>query len=249
MATNLPASVPDGVAYVQGFEEGQKLTLTGVDGTQVIVTAKVFNDVPFGMLMVSDPTMQKLVKEPGVMGYWIKVKDRGEMAGMQSELTPLLINTPVSLGGGALLAGLITTVLDIMLLVVSALLGVAVVIALVGVANTLGLSVIERTRESALLRALGMKRSALRLMLLIEAILLALVGTLVGLVGGAFFAWLGIQGVFRTVGVPTDQLKFAVNPWQTLILLGVAVLCAGLASILPGRRAASASPTEALAAE
>ena len=57
-----------------------------------------------------------------------------------------------------------------MLIVLSALLGVAVLIALVGVANTLGLSVIERKRESALLRALGMQKAGLRRMLLVEAL-------------------------------------------------------------------------------
>ena len=68
------------------------------------------------------------------------------------------------------MASILTQVMDVMLIVLTALLGVAVVIALVGVGNTLGLSVIERQRESALLRALGMQRGGLRLMLLVEAL-------------------------------------------------------------------------------
>lgn len=250
VATTLPASVPDGVAYTSGpYEDGSQLTVTLDNGTSVTLTIKTYNEVGYGYLLVSEQTMDTLVAQPGVMGYWIKAKDRGQMAEMQSELVPILINSPVAIGGGALLADLINTVLDVILLVVTGLLAVAVTIALVGVANTLGLSVIERTRESALLRALGMKRASLRIMLLIEAILLAIVGTLVGLVGGSFLAWMGIRGVFRTVGIPVEDLKFDINPWQTLILLGVAVLFAALASILPGRRAASASPTEALNTE
>ena len=251
VAETMPASIPDDVAYVAPdvLDQGQKVTVKALDGSTITLTPREFNDIPWGALMVSESTMKKLVAEPGVMGYWIKVDNRDEVPAMVEQILPVAMSGQVALGGGAMMAGLINQVLDIILLVVTALLGVAVVIALVGVANTLGLSVIERTRESALLRALGMKRGSLRYMLLIEAILLALVGTVVGLLGGTFFAWLGIRGAFRTLGVPTDQLKFAIDPWQTLILLGVAVVCAALASILPGRKAASASPTEALAVD
>lgn len=249
VTSTMPTTIPDDVAYSINYEAGTRVTVPTTDGGTLTLTIKAFNDVGFGSLMVSDSTMRKIVEQPGVLGYWIKVTDRGAMAAMQTQLEPLLADGQMMLGGGALLADLMNRVLDIVLVVVTALLAVAVTIALVGVANTLGLSVIERTRESALLRALGMKRASLRIMLLIEAILLAIVGTLVGLVGGSFLAWMGIRGVFRTVGIPVADLKFDINPWQTLILLGVAVLFAALASILPGRRAASASPTEALNTE
>ncbi|MGA4669996.1 ABC transporter permease [Propionibacteriaceae bacterium Y1923] len=246
----MPTPIPDDVAYTGGdFPDGSTLTLTTTSGESVTLTIRTFNDVGFGNLMVSESTMEKLVDSPQVYGYWIKVVDRGEMAGMMSALTPVLATGSFGLGGGAMIADLINTVLDVILLVVTALLAVAVTIALVGVANTLGLSVIERTRESALLRALGMKRGSLRIMLLIEAVLLAVVGTVVGLIGGSFLAWMGIRGAFRTVGIPVSELKFDINLWQTLILLAVAVGFAALASILPGRRAAMASPTEALATE
>jgi len=124
-----------------------------------------------------------------------------------------------------------------------------VVIALVGVANTLGLSVIERTRESALLRALGMQRGSLRLMLLLEAVLLALVGTVVGMVGGGTLAWMLVRSIFLQTNVGTDMLVFDIDWTQTVVLLAIAVVCASLASILPGRRASKASPTEALATD
>ena len=72
-----------------------------------------------------------------------------------------------------------------------------------------------------------------------------LVGVLVGLVAGTFFGWLGISALGRTMRVP--EVRFAVNVPQTLGMLALAVLAAALASVLPGRRAAKASPTEALA--
>jgi predicted lysophospholipase L1 biosynthesis ABC-type transport system permease subunit len=64
------------------------------------------------------------------------------------------------------------------------LLGLAIAIALVGIANTLSLSVIERTAESAVLRAIGMTRSQMRFMLLAEALLMALAGIAVGVFAG-----------------------------------------------------------------
>ena len=102
-------------------------------------------------------------------------------------------------------------------------------------------------RATALLRALGMQKSKLRLMLLIEAVLLALVGAVVGVLGGAAFAWLVLRSFFRQVQIPTSDLRFALDPVQTPILLLVAMVAGALASILPGRKAASASPTAALA--
>mgnify|MGYP001198635788 FL=1 len=148
------------------------------------------------------------------------------------------------------MAYMIERVLGILLLITTALLGVAVLIALVGVSNTLGLSVIERTRESALLRAMGMQKGSLRLMLLVEAMLLALTGVIVGVVFGAFFGWLGISAVLRQADLAeSTKIRFAIDPWLTLALLAVVAVAAALASVLPGRRAANAAPVEALAEE
>lgn len=95
-----------------------------------------------------------------------------------------------------------------------ALLAISVVIAVVGIANTLSLSVIERTRESALLRALGLTRGQLRLMLAVEAVLLPLVGTLLGAAPGAGYAWVGVNpllGEFTTAPL--------VLPWSQLAVV------------------------------
>ena len=104
---------------------------------------------------------------------------------------------------------MIQEVLRILLLITTALLGAAVLIALIGVGNTLGLSVIERARESALLRALGMQKASLRTMLLVEAVLLALAGVLVGVAAGCFFGWLGIASIVRQSAMDTP-LQFCL---------------------------------------
>jgi putative ABC transport system permease protein len=113
----------------------------------------------------------------------------------------------------------------------------------------LGLSVIERQRESALLRALGMQRRGLRLMLLVEALAMVGVGTVIGLIAGSFFGWLGVKTALSSLPEGVVELRFALDPWYTAGLIAVCLLAAVVASILPGRRAANATPTEALAAE
>lgn len=154
----------------------------------------------------------------------------------------------MDIGGGALIGGIVELILKVLLMVMTALLGVAVLIALIGVANTLSLSVLERRRESALLRAMGMQRRGLRLMLLYESIQVGMAGVIVGIVAGFYFAWLGIRSVFR-VASDTVPVHFSIDwPW-TLSLIAICLVAACLASVLPGRRAAKAIPTEALADE
>ncbi len=135
------------------------------------------------------------------------------------------------------------TALDTMLLVVVGLLAVAIVISLIGVTNTLSLSVLERTRESALLRALGFTRKQLRWSLAVEGLLLAAVGASVGIVLGIAYGWVG------TVTLVGDTFTPALAiPWGRLALVaGVALGCGLLASVLPARRAAEADPVVALA--
>ena len=116
-------------------------------------------------------------------------------------------------------------------------------IALIGVANTLSLSVIERTRESATLRAIGMTRGQLRRSLAVEALLLSLVAGVVGVVLGTLFGWLGSYMVFSLYGKTVFPFEWGMNG----IVLVVAAIAALLASVFPARRAVKTPPVEALA--
>ncbi|WP_410660998.1 ABC transporter permease [Amycolatopsis sp. lyj-112] len=114
-----------------------------------------------------------------------------------------------------------------------ALTALAVLIAFAGIANTLTLSVLERTRESALLRALGLTRAGLGAALTVESVFVALLGAACGLLVGIGSAWL-ITEVASGGGEP---IMFA-PPWGRLgVLLGAAVLAAPLAALIPARRA------------
>ena len=133
--------------------------------------------------------------------------------------------------------------IDIMMMLLVGLIAVAVVIALIGVANTLSLSVIERTKESATLRAIGMTRGQVRRSLALEATLISLTSTVSGLIVGTAFGWIGSYMVFSTIG----KVPFVVDWTIYAVLALIALLAALLSSVLPARRAVKSSPVVALA--
>lgn len=135
--------------------------------------------------------------------------------------------------------------IDVMMMLLVGLIAVAVVIALIGVANTLSLSVIERTKESATLRAIGMTRGQVRRSLALEATLISLTSTVSGLIVGTVFGWIGSYMVFSVIG----KVPFVVDWAIYAVLALITLLAALLSSVLPARRAVKSSPVVALAEE
>lgn len=120
-----------------------------------------------------------------------------------------------------------------LLALVYALLGLAIFIALMGIANTLALSITERIRELGLLRAVGMTRAQLRAAIRWEAVLIALQGTALGLVIGIFFGW-ALTAALRDQGLTV----FRVPAASMLVIVALAGLAGAFAAVMPGRRAA-----------
>ena len=133
---------------------------------------------------------------------------------------------------------------DTLLNLMYALLALAVLIALIGIANTLALSIHERTRELGLLRAVGMTRGQLRSMVRAEALVTSAFGALEGLLLGTFFGW-AIVHAMRSLGA--TQLVFPVP--QLLIVAVLAALAGLLAAIAPSRRAARLNVLRAVTTE
>ena len=120
------------------------------------------------------------------------------------------------------------------------LLALSVVISLFGIVNTLALSIVERTREIGVLRAIGMTRAQLTRMIRVESEITALIGAVTGIVVGIALAAL------TTKALASWDLSFAI-PWSTLLVLALAAFLAGLAAgIFPARRAAHLDPLKAL---
>ncbi len=124
------------------------------------------------------------------------------------------------------------------------LLGLAVIIAFVGIINTLGLSIYERTRELGLMRAVGMSRRQLRSSIRWEAVIIALLGTALGLVLGIVFSF-SLVTVLESQGFNTFRLPIG----QLLILSIVAAGLAVLMAAWPARRAARLDVLQAIATE
>ena len=131
--------------------------------------------------------------------------------------------------------------------VFSILIGFSALIAAVGMVNNLSLSVLQRTRELGLLRALGFTARQVRGMITAESAQLTAASVLVGLVLGGFYGWAGAQSTFGSINGGPGFVTPGVPP---LFLAGVVVLAALLtlvASIGPSRRATRVTPVAALA--
>jgi putative ABC transport system permease protein len=122
------------------------------------------------------------------------------------------------------------------------LLFLAIFIALLGIANTLALSILERTRELGLLRAVGMTRSQLRSTVRWESVIIAVLGSMLGLIIGVFFGWALVRAL-ASEGIGT----FTVPVVQLLVIVVLAALAGVVAAIVPARRAARLDVLEALA--
>ncbi len=239
-------AVPDWMFRADNLTVGDQLTFTRNAGsvTLRVVESRLANGP--GMTAVTTAAdLAALDPAAGPAAIWGRVAEMDHANEIIARINPLLAAYPsLELTGNAPDHAAIDDSLSTMLLVATALLAVAALIAVVGIGNTLGLSVVERTRESALLRALGLRRGQLRLMLGVEAALLAGVGALVGIGIGVGYGWIGTASAFGELGVP-PVLDLPVA--KLTLVLGLALAAGVLASVLPARRAAMAAPTDALA--
>ncbi|MGW1553443.1 ABC transporter permease [Streptomyces sp. NPDC002346] len=136
--------------------------------------------------------------------------------------------------------------IDMMLTLVYALLALAVLIALLGIANTLTLAIHERTRELGLLRAVGQTRSQLRTMVRWESVLVAAFGTAGGLLLGGFLGWVLVKA---SEGAGDTPFAFALPPTRLLVVALVGITAGALAGWRPARRAARLDVLRAIAAD
>jgi putative ABC transport system permease protein len=123
---------------------------------------------------------------------------------------------------------------------VYAMLLLAIVVAVIGIYNTLYLSVFERTREIGLLRAVGMERGQVRRAVRWEAVIVALFGTAMGVVSGVLLAIAAVSGF-------ADQGVVLTLPWTQIVIYAIGGAIAGvLAAVFPARTAARTNVLEAI---
>lgn len=133
---------------------------------------------------------------------------------------------------------------DTLLYLVYGLLGLAITVAVLGVVNTLALSVVERTREIGLLRAIGLSRRQLRRMIRLESVVIAVFGAVLGT--GLGLAWgVTAQRVLRNSGL--NELSVPVGTIVVVLLLSAVVGL--LAALLPAFRAGRMNVLAAIATD
>ncbi|MEU4088198.1 ABC transporter permease [Streptomyces aureus] len=132
----------------------------------------------------------------------------------------------------------------VLLYLVYALLGLAIVIAVLGVVNTLALSVVERTREIGLLRAIGLGRRQLRRMIRLESVVIAVFGAVLGLALGV------VWGVCVQQVLALQGMKALAIPWTTIVAVVIGSAVVGIvAALLPALRASRMNVLTAIAHE
>ncbi|MDO5746389.1 MAG: FtsX-like permease family protein [Actinomycetaceae bacterium] len=203
----------------------------------------------FSYVFVNPQTMDKIIgshtKAP-IRRVYVRVKQDltpQETLSLTAQMEEKLPNASIT--GAVVKRAVLVKTLDTMMIVVLVLLGVAVLVALVGVGNTMALSVAQRRNETGLLRALGLTKRQTKQMLLIEACVIAGISVVIGIVLGSIF---GIVGLYS---LPLDNIGQRVVdiPWQMLgLVVIIGILAALIATALPARTAAKVSPIEAIEA-
>ncbi|WP_448852569.1 ABC transporter permease [Corynebacterium sp. 335C] len=162
-------------------------------------------------------------------------------AGVEDAVAPYLI---VQVQDREEYANAMAGAFDMLLNILYGLLALAVVIAVLGIVNTLALSIVERRQEIGMLRAVGMTRRQVRRMIRLEAVQIALYGAVTGTLLGMAFGWAFLTTL---AGEGIDRI---VVPWgQIAVMLVASALVGVLAAVWPGHRAAKTPPLAAVAEE
>jgi len=238
------ASLADGEVAAQksaaknaGWHVGSELELTSTGATRTVTIGAIIDSPAIqAPIVLPDTLFNELVPaaQAAVNLVFVKAAPRTDPATLRADLTravaPFVV---VSVLDNEQFASELAGQVDQVLVILYALLGLSVVIAILGIVNTLALSVIERTREIGLMRAVGLGRLQLAGTVMIESVLTALFGTVVGVTVGVCLA-AAMPTVFADVGL-TDL----VVPWATLgWILALAVVVGVLAAVWPASRAA-----------
>ncbi|MDN6593321.1 ABC transporter permease [Acidipropionibacterium jensenii] len=235
------------VVRAPGVTTGQKVTIRNGQRSLELVAVAQPTDQRAPSIALSAATMKRVL--PDAVGSQILVRYAAGTS--PSDATASITRAISPIPGASIISAAssrdeIQRVVTIMLALVIGLLAISVVIALVGVGNTLGLSVLERTREIGLLRALGLTRRQVRAMFGHEAVLESVAAVVVGLVLGTGY---GIAGTYAMLGSQGADVIVSL-PWLQLAAVAAIAMAAGwLASVIPGRHAARVSPSVALAGE
>ncbi|MBY8876843.1 ABC transporter permease [Actinacidiphila acidipaludis] len=244
-------SVPEGWAKDHHVKLGDelKVTMTGGRPATLAVRAITSDDtsIEHGSMFTNIATARDHLpanKMPGDFMLFAKAAD-GKQDQAYASLKTAVRNYPeIDVRDQADYKDLIHKQVNQLLYMIYGLLALAIIVAILGVVNTLALSVVERTREIGLMRAIGTSRRQLRRMIRLESVVIALFGALVGLALGLGWGATG-QRVLASQGLQILQI-----PWSTIITVFIGSAVVGLlAALLPAFRAGRMNVLNAIATD
>ncbi|MEW2568431.1 ABC transporter permease [Streptomyces sp. NPDC047070] len=241
------AVVDDDTAADHGWKAGSTFSVSYEDGKkQQLTVAGVYegNEMIRG-IMVDIATLAPNQANPGDAQVMLKTAG-GTSDATKDKLEKALGNNPaVKVQDKQDVSNEIAQMFTLMLNMLYGLLAMAVLVAVLGVINTLAMSVFERSQEIGMLRAIGLDRKGIKRMVRLESLVISLFGGVLGVGLGVFFGW--AAGELAGAKMPTYEL---VLPWDRMaVFLFLAAVVGVLAALWPARRAARLNMLSAIKAE
>jgi len=226
-----------GSAFTAHYEDGKssRLTVAGVyEGNQLIRG-----------ILLDNTTLTPHQTDPADMQVLVKTADGASSSTKDTLEKALGTNPAIRVQDKQDLSNSIAKSFTLILNMVYGLLAMAVIVAVLGVINTLAMSVFERSQEIGMLRAIGLDRKAVKRMVRLESLVISLFGGVLGIGLGVFFGW--AAGELLGTKMPTYEL---VLPWARLaVFLLLAATVGVLAALWPARRAARLNMLAAIKSE
>ena len=242
--------LPTSLAAEKGVEVGDTVTIAApgwesAPEAEATVTGLFEDSNIFASWVLSQKTVEQILPPENLKVLMVGVNGDGSVSvdDLRANLEAAVhddivvqVRSPEDLGGEA------QQMINQMLYVLYALLSLAVVIAILGIINTLTLSVIERRQEIGMLRAVGTQRGQVRTMIILESVQIAVFGALLGVATGLLLGWAFLK-------VMADQgLENIAYPWTMIgVMLVGSVLVGIIAALWPAQRAAKTPPLDAIA--
>ncbi|MFJ5547704.1 ABC transporter permease [Streptomyces sp. NPDC093225] len=231
------AGLTVGKSFAAEYEDGRKTTLT---------VGAVYKENEFvSPYVLSDELILEHTERPFIPNVYVKMAGGESKAAEQKVVEALGSNPAISVADKTDIRNEQGGIINLMLNIMYGLLGMALIIAVLGVVNTLAMSVYERTQEIGMLRAIGLDRGRVKNMIRLEAVVISLFGAVLGIGLGTFLAW-ALGQTFKN-SIPGYELVIPFDRIGVFLLLAAVV--GVLAAMWPARSAARLNMLTAIKTE
>ncbi|RDG37897.1 ABC transporter permease [Streptomyces corynorhini] len=240
-------AISEEIAKSEGWKPGDTVPAKFGDGKkEELKVGAVIQKVDFlGELLTSTELADRHQAKPYITEIWVKMAGGESTANEQALVDALGKNPAISIKDMEGIKNEFSGIINTMLNILYALLGMALIIAVLGVVNTLAMSVFERQQEIGMLRAIGLDRTKVKRMIRLEAVVISVFGALIGVGLGTFLGW----AIGETIkgSIPNYAL---VIPWDRIaVFMALAAVVGMLAALWPARSAARLNMLTAIKTE